>query len=167
MKCSIKEGKIKTDLYRKETDRNQYLLPSSSHPKQTFKAIPRSLGMRIIRICSDPIDRDNRLQELKDSLLARSYPLAVIDSAIERVKKITREKALKRVYRPNQSERPVLVLPYNPRLPPVQSIIAKHWRSMGSQDSYLKSVFKEPPLTVYKRNKNLRSYLIRAKLANK
>ena len=38
---------------------------------------------------------------------------------------------------------------------------------MGSQDSYLKSVFKEPPLTAYKRNKNLRSYLIRAKLPNK
>ena len=119
--------------------------------------------MRIIRICSDPIYRDNRLQELKHSLLARSYPLAVIDSAIERVKKIPREKALKRVQRPNQSERPVVVLPYDPRLPPVQSLIAKHLRSMGSQDSYLNSVFKEPPLTAYKRNKNLRSYLIRAK----
>ena len=30
--CKIIEGKIITDLYRKETDRNQYLLPSSCHP---------------------------------------------------------------------------------------------------------------------------------------
>ena len=30
--CSIKDGKIVTDLYRKESDRNQYLLTSSCHP---------------------------------------------------------------------------------------------------------------------------------------
>ena len=42
VKCSLAEGKINTDLYRKETDRNQYLLPSSSHRKQTIKANPKS-----------------------------------------------------------------------------------------------------------------------------
>ena len=87
VKCSLQEGKIKTDVYKKETDRNQYLLPSSSHPKQTFKSIQKSLGMRIIRICSDPSDIDTRLKELKASLLAREYPWSVIDSAIEKVKK--------------------------------------------------------------------------------
>ena len=33
--CSIKEGRIETDLFRKKTDRNQYLLPSSCHPRHT------------------------------------------------------------------------------------------------------------------------------------
>ena len=28
---SIEDGKIEVDLYRKETDQNQYLLPSSCH----------------------------------------------------------------------------------------------------------------------------------------
>ena len=92
----VKKNKKKTDLYKKETDRNQYLRPSSSHPKQTFKALPKSLGMRIIRICSDPSDRDTRLKEFKASLLARAYPSSVIDSAIENVKKIPREMALKK-----------------------------------------------------------------------
>ena len=82
IKCSFQEGKIKTDLYKTETDHNQYLLPISSHPNQTFKAIPKSIGMKIIRICSDPSDRDTRLQELNTSLLAKAYPLSVIDSAI-------------------------------------------------------------------------------------
>ena len=36
---------------------------------------------------------------------------------------------------------------------------------MKSHDSYLGGVFKEPPLTAYRRNKNLRNYLIRAKVA--
>ena len=30
--CSIQDGKIETNLYRKETDRNMYLLPSSCDP---------------------------------------------------------------------------------------------------------------------------------------
>ena len=63
--CSIKEGKIQTDLYRKKTDRNTYLLPSSCHPKQIFKSIPFSLGLRIVRTCSNKEDRDKRLLELK------------------------------------------------------------------------------------------------------
>ena len=41
--CSIQEGKIETDLFRKDTDRNMYLLPSSCHPPSCTKNIPFSL----------------------------------------------------------------------------------------------------------------------------
>ena len=37
LKITITDEGIKTDLYRKETDRVQYLLPSSCHPAHTFK----------------------------------------------------------------------------------------------------------------------------------
>ena len=66
--CTIKNGIIETDLYKKETDRNQYLLPTSCHPAQTKTAIPISLSMRIVRICSDPNLRDLRLNELMAQL---------------------------------------------------------------------------------------------------
>ena len=39
---SLKEGKIEIDLYKKETDRNQYLLPSSCHNKTVTNSIPFS-----------------------------------------------------------------------------------------------------------------------------
>ena len=45
--------------------------------------------------------------------------------------------------------------------------MAKHYRAMTSQDSYLKEVFKEPPLTAYRRQLNLRNHLIRAKVPQK
>ena len=46
------------DLYRKPTDRNQYLLLDSCHPKTTTRAIPKSLGLRIVKICSEPEIRE-------------------------------------------------------------------------------------------------------------
>ena len=63
--CTIKEGKIEIDLYKKDTDRNQYLLPSSCHPKQTIQAIPYSLSLRIVRTCTNTNTIDLRLEELK------------------------------------------------------------------------------------------------------
>ena len=59
--CEIKEGEIITDLYRKATDKIQYLLTSSFHPIDCFKSIPFSLAMRIDRICNETQNRYNRL----------------------------------------------------------------------------------------------------------
>ena len=50
------------------------------------------------------------------------------------------------------------------RLPAIQSIQAKHWRSMVGQDPYLSEVFVQPPLIAYRRQRNIRDHLIRAKL---
>ena len=54
--CKIVDGK--------ECDRNQYLLTSSCHPVQCTENIPFSLALRIIRICSENKNRDERLGEL-------------------------------------------------------------------------------------------------------
>ena len=66
--CQIKEGKICTDLYRKPTDRNKYLLPDSCHPYCNIKNIPYSLALRITRICTEEHTRDQRHNELKEML---------------------------------------------------------------------------------------------------
>ena len=160
--CSIKDGRIDTDLYRKNTDRNQYLLPSSCHSKMTTKTIPMSLGLRIVRICSDPEKRDKRMKELKELLLDRDYPETMVDSALEKAKKVPRKAALKKVIKNNQTKRPVFALTYDPRLPSITNLQTKHWRSMVSRDKYLENVFPSPPLTAYKRQPNIRSHIIRA-----
>ena len=85
---SIRNGKIDTDLYKKPTDRNQYLLPSSCHPIECLKNIPFSLALRIVKICSDKEKRDIRMKELKEMLLEREYDESVVDTAITRAKKI-------------------------------------------------------------------------------
>ena len=84
--CHIKDNKIIVDLYRKPTDRNQYLLTSSCHPAHVTTNIPYSLALRIVRICSLPKDRDRRLIELKNMLLERDYKPRIIDAAIEKAR---------------------------------------------------------------------------------
>ena len=61
--CKKKEGRIIVDLYRKPTDRNQYMLTSSCHPTSQTENIPFSLAMRIVRVCTEPDTRDLRLQD--------------------------------------------------------------------------------------------------------
>ena len=105
--CELKEGPIRTDLYRKPTDRNQYLLPSSCHPSECISSIPFSLCMRITRICSEILAREKRYPELKYMLLAREYTPGIIDAAIARARAIAREKALKCILRQETNNRSV------------------------------------------------------------
>ena len=160
----MKNGKIEVDLYRKESDRNQYLLPSSIHPKTVTKNIPFSLSLRIVRTCTNIQERDERLNELKNMLTSREYPDKLIDSAIERARAIPRRVALRKVDNTKILKKPVFAVRFDPRLPSISSIQAKHWRAMVTHNQYLASCFPEPPLTAFKRPRNIKEFLIRAKV---
>ena len=163
--CSISNKKIEVDLFKKKTDKNQYLLLNSCHPASVTKNIPFSLSLRIVRICTSYESRKMRLSELKALLKERGYPDTKIDPAINKALKIPRQQALKRVKKNENAKRPVFAVKYDPRLPSITNIVAKHHRSMVSQDQYLKEVFELPPLTAYKRQRNIRDNVIRAKVA--
>ena len=149
--CAIKNKKIDIDLYKKETDRNRYLLPESCHSKQTTASIPFSLAMRIVRICTNPKVRDCRLEELKNLLLARNYVQSSIEASINKARLIPRHVALRKLNRPRTSDRPVFAVQFDPRLPYISQIQSKHWRAMTYNDQYLAECFKKPPIIAYKK----------------
>ena len=161
--CRIFISKIIVDLYRKKTDRNQYLLTSSCHPAHVTKNIPYSLALRIVRICSLPEDRDRRLNELKCLLLAREYKTKLIDAAIQRAKMIPRSEALQRVITSEKNQRTVFAITFDPRLPSISGIVKKHWRTMV-KDPHLAETFPSPPLVAYRRPPNIRDKLVRSKV---
>ena len=126
---SIKGEKISVDLYRKPSDRNQYLLTNSIHPPDCIKNILNSLAFRITRTCTETEDRELSYSELKNMLLERKYKPSLVNAAVRRARAIPRVQALKPVVPPpTSSKRPVFAVTYNPRLPNLQSMQGKHWR---------------------------------------
>ena len=80
---SIEDGLINTDIYHKETDSFNYLDYTSCHPKHTKDNIALSLASRIIRIVS--VNRDQRLEELKQHLERRGHPTNSINFAFSKL----------------------------------------------------------------------------------
>ena len=100
-------------------------------------------------------------------LLDRNYKSSMVDDAFRRARAIPRDKALMRVAKPNHTKRPVYAVSWDPRLPHLQSVQGKHWRTMTLTSPYMKEVFPEPPLIAYKWQKNIRDFIIRAKIPPK
>ena len=140
-----------------------YLLPSSCHPAHISKNIPYSLAYRIVRICSKPGLRDVQFSKLRNFLLSRDYNSSIVDSAIVRAKAIPREVALKKVEKKEKPDRVIFSISFKPQLPCISSIIRKHWRTMV-QDPWMKEVFQNPPMVIFKRPPNLRDKLIRTRI---
>ena len=129
--------------------------------------IPYSLALRIVRICSLEEDREEGLEELRELLLARSYRPGLVDTAISRARAIPRGVALQPRATHQQTRRPIHVVTYDPRLPQVQQIHNKHWRSMKVLDPRMSEVFPEPPMVAYRRQKNVKDFLVRSKIPPK
>ena len=82
-------------------------------------------------------------------------------------KKFLKKKVLKKkVQKKKQTNRPVFAVTFDQRLPAIDTISAKDWRAMTSQDQYSKEVFPQPPLTAHKTQPNLGHLLVRAKVAD-
>ena len=140
-------------------------MPSSCHPAHTFKSIPYSLALRLVRIVSDKTKLETRLSELKDMLLSRQYNKNIVVAAIEKAKLIPREKALERVVK-EKNNRVMFTVTYNPKLPSISKIIVKHWRTM-TRDKKLLNTFEQPPMVAFKQPQNLQKMLCHAKLPPK
>ena len=77
-------GNIRTDLYVKPTDTQQYLMATSCHPYHTKRSIPYCQALRIHRICSSKESAKLRCMELVDCLVKRGYNKRKTNKQIER-----------------------------------------------------------------------------------
>ena len=159
-------GKIVTDLFKKPTAVCQFLQPNSCHPGHVTRNIPYSLSYRLLRICSNREMFLTRLEELRTDLIARGYRPKIIQDAFERAKQVPREVALQKV-QSKTSAREAFVTTYHPALPSLSNIVRKHHRVMVESDPQMERCFPKPSLICYKRHKNIKDHLIRAKVSTK
>ena len=169
----IHDGKISTDLFRKQTDKPTALLPSSAHPGHITNNIVYSMAFRILRICSEQEIFEKRLDELKNEfLIPRNYKAKLIDEQFSRIKNLPgidfkekRKEALKKVKKQTkQSNRIIAPLDFNPHLPIPSKILQKHHRALLASAPPLANIFPEPPMPAYRQPPNLRNLLCKCKL---
>ena len=165
--CINKDGIIETSLYKKETTKIQYLLPSSCHPGHVTKNIPYSLCYRLLRLCSNKDNFESNLEDLRQNLLLRSYKPKIIQEAFDRVSKIERKDALKRVSKTEKENITTFITNYHPTMPSISNIVKKHWTVLTDDYPEMKNCFPKPSTIAYKRHKNIKDLLIRAKLPPK
>ena len=77
----FEEGKLVTDLFRKETDANRYLEFFSYHPRHTFRSI-----VNYRRIANEDENLGRRFEELKSFFIESSYPPNIVDEVITDVR---------------------------------------------------------------------------------
>jgi len=90
-----KDNKSHTKLYKKPTDKKQYLEYKSNHLEHDKNAIPYAQALRYKRIISDPDIFTTELTKLRNNFINRAYPPLIIDTAINRVNQIDRSELLK------------------------------------------------------------------------
>ena len=75
----LKEGKLKTNLFIKPSNKQLYLDFSSNHPEHCKVGIPYSQALRVVERCSETEEQEKQLKNLKEKLKDRNYPDKVID----------------------------------------------------------------------------------------
>ena len=98
----------------------------------------------------------------------RGYEESLVSKQIDRVRKLDRETLLTNAGKAKNSgrgERIPLVLTYHPALNGVGRIV-RGLHSMLSNSEEHRAVFPEPPVTAFRRCKNLKDMLVRARLTN-
>ena len=101
--------------------------------------------------------------KLQDEFISSGYSKSRIVTAVERARQLSRQVALKKVPRPN-NQRPVLCLPYDPRLPSISAILKKRHRALLARDVDAREYLPKPPLVTYTRTKNIRDLIFRAQV---
>jgi hypothetical protein len=164
LKLSIEDNGISTTINYKDTDSHNCLRYDSSHPPSCKKSIPYSQLLRAKRTCSKDNDFNNVAEEMVGFFNDRGYPSNITQSARNRVNRIQRTDALQPTSHAKSSRTP-LVLTYHPHNVPIRNIIFKNFKTL-QRDSSTQHVFTDPPVTAFRKDRNLSNHLVRASHPN-
>ena len=156
----IKNNKLYPKIYRKKKYRQTFLNIDSEHPKSLKTSIPYSQALRIKSICSKTTYFEYHLQKLTGRLENQGYNKKSIDQQFSKAKTIDRNQLLnEKTHDKETQNKTPLVLTYNHFLPHISKIVRKHWNILNIISRALQGLFQEEPITVFKRNRNLKELI--------
>ena len=163
-------GELHTKPYSKPCDDHTFLVPSSCHPSHTLRNIPYSIAHRLYRIASEPAEYLHSKLEFTEHLKARGYSIRVIHEAFEKLEQKDRELCIgvDSVYEASVETVEKRVLPlvceFNPGLPNVGGVLAKHKHILSLDDELLKVINPDKIFASYRGAKTIQDLLIHSKL---
>ena len=158
------EGKIKTDVFYKDTDSHDYLPFNSCHPRHTKKNIPFTLSRMICSIVTDPTRREFRLQELETWLLKAGYPMGLIKSAAKKFIDVDPNTLWEKVVHEND-DLLVFVQTNNPRNPKIYGDLLKNINFLKSTQKYGNTFKGVKVIKSERQPSNLKSLLVHSNIA--
>ena len=94
-----------------------------------------------------------------------NYSPNTIQSAINRISKISQAEALQPRPKQSTTKRTPLVLTYHPHMHQIKRIFLRNFKKiLQHEKSDTKHIFTSPPLLAYRRNTNLKQLLVQAPL---
>ena len=125
-----KHGNLSTDLFRKSTDARNYLQYSSAHPKSCKDGISYSQLLRVRRIRSEYKRFEANAIEMARSFIERGYPRDLVEMAMVRASRRSREDLLRPIEQPKTdkmtSESVFVMTTYNPAQNILNDIVRKY-----------------------------------------
>ena len=162
----LKDGILHTDLYTKPTDKFQYLNFKSCHPLHQKSNLPYALALRLRRICCENSDFLKHCHTLTQHLRMRGYKLGLIKDGIRKASALKREDVLKPKDTEDTTEkddRVIFSTTYNPIVPDLKRKFRELHPVLMSSERCT-SIFPNPPLVAYRRNRNLNDMLVSRRL---
>lgn len=158
-----KENILDFKPYTKPSEAFQYIHRSSSHPESVFLGLIKGELIRFVRTSTNYEDYIKRAELFREKLLLRDYQPCMYDTAFRQVDHDMRQEYLKEKDKTNQNYPLVFVTPYNPHVGNLKKTLIKHWDIIENSAS-LRNVFPAKPLMAFKRGKNLKDSLVRARI---
>ena len=90
----LDNNKIKTRLYKKPSNKKQFLAYNSEHPKHVKNSIPYAQGLRYRRIIKEDIILNDELNILKNNFIGRGYPENLVNQKLSLAKNIDRKQTI-------------------------------------------------------------------------
>ena len=158
---SVQDNNLATIVHYKPTDSHSYLLYSSSHPSHVKDSIPYSQFLRLRRLCSEDSDFNSKCDETSNFFSESGYPDSILSKALNRVQNVNRESALEPAS--DNEEQVPLTLTFHPNNLAVRNVVLRNFKILQS-DPKTAPILPDPPLVLFKSDRNLRNSLVRSSL---
>ncbi|OCT58440.1 hypothetical protein XELAEV_18002112mg [Xenopus laevis] len=158
---SVDNNSLITNLYRKPTDTNGFILKNSCHHKKWLNNIPLSQFNRAKRNCSKKEDYDNECQILRKQFREKGYSEKIVEDVKIKCDQKDRGEMLKNPVKRkhNKNDSIPFITTYNCSRNKFEKILQKHWHIL-KKDKDLSHHLTEKPKILYKKPQTLKQILV-------